>query len=302
MLIRRPDDMPFRDITAEADYVNRRDWLAAVGMGSLALTMPGVAQAAQRGQDDDELTPYASITTYNNFYEFGTGKEEPAENAKGFVTTPWTVRVEGEVKRPATYALDDLLKGVPVVERTYRHRCVEAWSMVIPWMGVPLGALLRKLEPTSRAKFVEFTTLNDPKRMPGQTRPVLDWPYVEAIRIDEAMHPLAMLATGIYGKKILPQNGAPIRLVVPWKYGFKGGKSLVKIRLTETMPKTTWNIAIPSEYGFYANVNPDVSHPRWSQARERRVGEFLRRKTLPFNGYAKEVASLYAGMDLRANY
>ena len=174
--------------------------------------------------------------------------------------------------------------------------------MVIPWMGVPLGALLRKLEPTSRAKFVEFTTLNDPKRMPGQTRPVLDWPYVEAIRIDEAMHPLAMLATGIYGKKILPQNGAPIRLVVPWKYGFKGGKSLVKIRLTETMPKTTWNIAIPSEYGFYANVNPDVSHPRWSQARERRVGEFLRRKTLPFNGYAKEVASLYAGMDLRANY
>jgi len=302
MLIRRPDDIPFRDITAEAAYVNRRDWLAAVGMGSLALTMPGVAQAAQRGQDDDELTPYASITTYNNFYEFGTGKEEPAENAKGFVTTPWTVRVEGEVKRPATYALDDLLKGVPVVERTYRHRCVEAWSMVIPWMGVPLGTLLRKLEPTSRAKFVEFTTLNDPKRMPGQTRPVLDWPYVEAIRIDEAMHPLAMLATGIYGKKILPQNGAPIRLVVPWKYGFKGGKSLVKIRLTETMPKTTWNIAIPSEYGFYANVNPDVSHPRWSQARERRVGEFLRRKTLPFNGYAKEVASLYAGMDLRANY
>lgn len=301
MLIRRPDDIPARDITDESVYLGRRDWLASVGMGSLALTMPGLAHASSR-QDDDELTPYSAITTYNNYYEFGTGKEEPAERSKGFKTTPWTVKIEGEVNRPGTYALNDLLKGLPVVERTYRHRCVEAWSMVVPWQGVSLGTLLRRLEPTSKAKFVEFTTLQDPVQMPGQRSRVLDWPYIEGLRLDEAMHPLTLLATGIYGKPILPQNGAPLRLVVPWKYGFKGGKSLVRIRLVASPPRTTWNIAIPDEYGFYANVNPAVDHPRWTQSRERRVGEFLRRKTLPFNGYAEQVASMYAGMDLRVNY
>jgi sulfoxide reductase catalytic subunit YedY len=302
MLIRRPDDIPARDVTDESAYLSRRSWLAGVGLGGLALGLPRLAHAGLTQGKDDKPTPYETITTYNNFYEFGTSKDDPAENAKGFVTRPWTVKVEGEVKRPATWDLDDLLKGIGSVERTYRFRCVEAWSMVVPWMGIPLAALIRKLEPTSKAKFIEFTTLYDPKRMPGQKYGVLDWPYVEGLRMDEAMHPLTLLATGIYGKPIPPQNGAPLRLVVPWKYGFKGVKSIVKIRFTETMPNTTWNLAVPSEYGFYANVNPAVPHPRWSQARERRLGELFRRETLPFNGYAEQVASLYRGMDLRANY
>jgi sulfoxide reductase catalytic subunit YedY len=301
MLIRRQPDLSSHEITDEGHYVNRRDWLAAAGISLASVSLPG-RLSASLGRDGDTPTPYEAITTYNNFYEFGTGKDEPAENAKAFKSSPWSVSVEGEVKRPAKYALDDLLKGLKPEERVYRHRCVEAWSMVIPWMGIPLRDLVRKLEPTASAKFVEFTTLMDPVQMPGQKRAILDWPYVEALRMDEAMHPLALMATGIYGKPILPQNGAPLRLVVPWKYGFKGGKSIVRIRFLATMPRTTWNIAAPGEYGFYANVNPDVDHPRWSQARERRVGEFLKRKTLPFNGYADQVASLYSGLDLKANF
>jgi sulfoxide reductase catalytic subunit YedY len=210
--------------------------------------------------------------------------------------------VEGEVKKPATYALDDLLRPHPLVERIYRHRCVEAWSMVVPWQGIPLGDLLRRLEPTSRAKYVEFTTLLDPKQMPGQRSGILPWPYVEALRLDEAMHPLTLLVTGVYGKPAPAQNGAPLRLVVPWKYGFKGAKSLVRIRLTEQPPRTTWNVVAPDEYGFYANVNPQVDHPRWSQAKERRVGDLFKRPTLMFNGYADQVGSLYTGLDLRRNF
>jgi sulfoxide reductase catalytic subunit YedY len=254
------------------------------------------------GTDDDKLTPYDDATRYNNFYEFGTGKGDPAEHATNFRTRPWQIEIAGEVKQAGTVDFDDLVRPHPAQERVYRHRCVEAWSMVIPWLGFPLADLIKRLEPTSRAKYVEFTTLHDPRQMPGQRSNVLPWPYVEGLRMDEAMHPLAILVTGLYGKPLPPQNGAPLRLVVPWKYGFKGGKSIVRIRLLEHQPKTTWNVAAAHEYGFYANVNPDVDHPRWSQARERRVGEFFKRQTLPFNGYGDQVASLYSGMDLRANF
>jgi sulfoxide reductase catalytic subunit YedY len=250
----------------------------------------------------DVQTPYETATSYNNFYEFGTGKEDPKENAGSLRTRPWTVAVEGLVRRPAAYALDDLLKGMRPAERVYRHRCVEAWSMVIPWVGVPLADVVRRLEPLPSARFVEFTTLLDPRQMPGQRTNVLPWPYVDALRLDEALHPLALLATGMYGRDLPNQNGAPLRLVVPWKYGFKGVKSIVRLRFTDRQPRTTWNDAAPDEYGFYANVNPAVDHPRWSQAKERRVGEFRRRATLPFNGYAEQVASLYAGLDLVRNY
>lgn len=299
MLIRRPDDIHFRDITDEALYLDRRNWLKQAGV-TLAAFAPVSSLLAAR--DDDKPTTYKDITTYNNFYEFGTSKSDPAENAHTLRPRPWTVSIEGEVKKPAKYAIDDLLRGIPVVDRTYRHRCVEAWSMVIPWNGIQLRELIRKLEPGSKAKFVEFTTLLDPKQMPGQRSGMLPWPYVEALRMDEAMHPLTLLATGIYGKTLLNQNGAPLRLVTPWKYGFKGGKSIVRIRFTEAQPATTWNIAAPDEYGFYANVNPSVDHPRWTQSKERRIGEFIKRPTLPFNGYADQVASLYAGMDLRRNF
>ncbi len=302
MLIRRPPDLSDRDVTEESRYLGRREWLAAAGLTMTAMTPAGLRRAARLLLPwGDDLTPnsFQDITTYNNFYEFGTGKDDPARNAGTLRPRPWTVSVEGAVKRPAHYDLDDLLKGIPVVDRTYRHRCVEAWSMVIPWNGIQLKELLRKLEPGTKAKFVEFTTLMDPKQMPGQRDDVLPWPYVEGLRIDEAMHPLTLLATGIYGKSLLNQNGAPLRLVVPWKYGFKGGKSIVRIRFLETQPPTTWNLAAPREYGFYANVNPAVDHPRWSQARERPIGKLLKKPTLPFNGYADEVASLYAGMDLR---
>jgi sulfoxide reductase catalytic subunit YedY len=307
MLIRRPPDLPTAEITDEAHYATRREFLAAAGFGLAALgglgsfPLPGLP-AGVAGGDDDKLTPWEDVTGYNNYYEFGTDKSDPAENAKAFQTRPWKVEIAGEVARPAAYDLDDLLKGLPVEDRVYRHRCVEAWSMVVPWSGIPLGKLIDRLEPTSRAKYVEFTTLLDPKQMPGQRRAILDWPYTEGLRMDEARHPLALLVTGVYGKSLPNQNGAPLRLVVPWKYGFKGGKSLVRIRFVEQQPATTWNLAAPDEYGFYANVNPDVDHPRWSQARERRVGEFFKRKTLPFNGYADQVASLYAGMDLRKNF
>ena len=308
MLIRRPSDLPAREITEEHLFWNRRRFVGAVGQGigalAFAAVTPGIAACTTDEplvQGDDKLTPYEDVTGYNNFYEFGTGKGDPKANAGRLRTRPWTVAVEGEIARPATYALDDLIRPFPAVERIYRHRCVEGWSMVVPWMGFPLRDLVRRLEPTSKAKFVEFTTLHDPAQMPGQRGGILDWPYVEALRLDEALHPLALMVTGVYGKPIPNQNGAPLRLVVPWKYGFKGGKSIVRIRFTERQPATTWNVTAPDEYGFYANVNPEVDHPRWSQARERRVGELFRRRTLPFNGYT-EVASLYAGMDLRVHY
>jgi sulfoxide reductase catalytic subunit YedY len=251
-----------------------------------------------RSELDESLTPYEDVTGYNNFYEFGTGKEDPARNAHTLVTRPWTIAVEGEVARPAEYALDDLLAPHTAEDRIYRLRCVEAWSMVIPWTGIPLADVIRRLEPTSKAKYVEFTTLLDREQMPGQRRRVLDWPYVEGLRMDEALNPLTLLATGVYGRDLPNQNGAPLRLVVPWKYGFKSIKSIVKIRFVEYMPATSWAVSAPREYGFYANVNPEVDHPRWSQGRERRLGEFRRRPTLMFNGYAEQVADMYAGLDL----
>jgi methionine sulfoxide reductase catalytic subunit len=303
MLISRPPDIPPSEVTDEALYWSRREFLKAAGVGVAAaggvLPLPSLSQVREA---DDKLTPYEDITGYNNYYEFGTGKDDPSRNAGRLKTRPWKIEVAGEVKRPATYDLDDFLKPFTPVERVYRLRCVEAWSMVIPWLGIPLKDIIDRLEPTSNAKFVEFTTLYDPQQMPGQRGQILEWPYVEGLRMDEARHPLTLIVTGLYGKPVPNQNGAPLRLIVPWKYGFKGGKSLVKIRFTEQQPMTTWNIAAPNEYGFYANVNPEVDHPRWSQARERRVGEFFKRKTLMFNGYADQVASLYAGMDLRKNF
>ena len=314
------------EITPSGLYLRRRELIrnallfgatsTAVG-GSLLWLMNGTradprqAAGSPAGEDlvvarrdaeriDETPTPYRDVTTYNNFYEFGTDKGDPAAYAGALRPRPWTVRVEGEVSQPRTIDVDDLLKWFTLEERIYRMRCVEAWSMVIPWIGVPLRALLERVQPTSRAKYVAFTTLLDPRQMPGQRRRILDWPYVEGLRLDEAMHPLTLLAVGLYGKALPNQNGAPLRLVVPWKYGFKSIKSIVKIELTETQPTTTWNAAAPDEYGFYANVNPAVDHPRWSQATERRIGELRRRPTLPFNGYAEQVAGLYTGMDLRA--
>jgi sulfoxide reductase catalytic subunit YedY len=301
MFIRNASDIPSSDITGESHYINRRQFarrLATAGLVGVA--MPGVARSAM--SDDDEPTPWAAVTGYNNFYEFGTSKEDPKANAQDFKTSPWSVEVTGEVMNPKTWDFEDLIRGFDVEERIYRHRCVEGWSMVVPWNGFPLRDLINRLEPTSKAKFIEFTTLMDPKQMPGQRRGILPWPYVEALRMDEAMHPLTLMVTGVYGKELPPQNGSPLRLIVPWKYGFKGGKSIVKIRFTEKQPRNTWNVAIPHEYGFYANVNPNVDHPRWSQATERRIGEFFRRDTLMFNGYADQVARLYEGMDLRKNF
>jgi sulfoxide reductase catalytic subunit YedY len=310
MLIKRHTDIAAKEITPESVALDRRAFLA-LGVGAALGCGRGARseRTEDHGDTGDELAPQppsrAEITKiddatgYNNYYEFGTDKDDPKANAGQLRTRPWSVVVEGMVKRPATWALDDLLKGMTPQERVYRHRCVEAWSMVIPWLGVPLADVLRRVEPLPSAKFVEFTTLYDPKQMPGQRTGVLQWPYVEALRMDEATHPLALLVTGMYGKSLPNQNGAPLRLVVPWKYGFKGAKAIAKIRLTDRQPQTTWNIAAPDEYGFYANVNPAVDHPRWSQAKERRVGEFGRRATLPFNGYADQVASLYTGMDLR---
>ena len=311
MLIRRASDIASSEITPERTYLDRRAFIAAAGAAAAAFAVPDVAsalvrggagRAARRAQREDKLTPFEDVTTYNNYYEFGTGKDDPARLARDFQPRPWTVEVGGEVARPARYDLDDLLRGLTVQERVYRLRCVEAWSMVIPWRGVPLRELLARLQPTPRARFVEFTTLLDPRRMPGQRSGVLAWPYVEGLRLDEAMHPLTLLATGLYNRDLPNQNGAPLRLIVPWKYGFKGIKAIVRIRLVREQPETTWALMAPGEYGFYANVNPEVDHPRWSQARERRIGEFLRRPTLPFNGYADQVAQLYAGMDLARNF
>jgi len=315
VLIRRASDIQSSEITPERVYLDRRAFIAAAGAAAgafaVGLAVPDVASALVRGgagraagraQRDDRLTPYEDVTTYNNYYEFGTGKDEPARLARDFQPRPWTVEVSGEVARPARYDVDDLLRGLTVQERVYRLRCVEAWSMVVPWRGVPLRDVLARLQPTPRARFVEFTTLLDPRRMPGQRSGVLAWPYIEGLRLDEAMHPLTLLATGVYGRDLPNQNGAPLRLIVPWKYGFKGIKAIVRIRLVREQPETTWALMAPSEYGFFANVNPEVDHPRWSQGRERRIGEFLRRPTLPFNGYGDQVAPLYAGMDLGRNF
>ena len=266
------------------------------------ITAPTAESSKNGFTVSDKPTSFEDITNYNNFYEFSTEKRSVASEARGFVTRPWTVAVEGLVNKPKVYDLDDLLKIAPPEERIYRHRCVERWSMVIPWVGFPLAKLLQQVEPLSSAKFVAFQTLYDPQRMPNQNSGVLDWPYVEGLRLDEAMHPLTILASGLYGEAMPPQDGAPLRLVVPWKYGFKGIKSIVKIRLVDSEPPTTWNLAGPNEYGFYSNVNPQVDHPRWSQAMERRIGEYGMRETLMFNGYGEQVAQLYTGMDLRKNF
>lgn len=310
MLIRRSPDLRESEVTPEPVYRDRRRFLRDAGLLGLAAAASSPASAAlQLGaitratpSGDDEPTDYESATGYNNFYELGLDKESPARNAHLLKTEPWSVVIDGEVERPATVSIEDLVSPHSLEERIYRLRCVEAWSMVIPWVGFPLGDLLKRFAPTSRAKYVAFTSILDPENLPGQRRPVLEWPYAEGLRIDEAMHPLTLLAVGLYGRVLPGQNGAPLRLVVPWKYGFKSAKSIVRITLTEQQPPTAWNRASAREYGFYANVNPAVSHPRWSQRRERRIGDFLKRDTLPFNGYGEQVAALYAGMDLQHHF
>ena len=315
------------DITPRAIYEQRRDlikllaggaagavlagWAARDAMaqtprpGKLA-ALPGARSAVAGAVTMEKVTAYADATSYNNFYEFGTDKADPARHAHALQTSPWSVEIEGLVNKPGRYALEDLLKLSPMEERIYRLRCVEGWSMVIPWVGYSLSALIKRVEPQGSARYVEFVTLADPKQMPGLRSRVLDWPYTEALRLDEALHPLTLLTFGMYGEVLPKQNGAPVRLVVPWKYGFKSAKSIVKIRFIEQEPRTAWNKAAANEYGFYSNVNPDVDHPRWSQATERRIGEdglfAKKRKTLLFNGYEAQVGQLYAGMDLRKNY
>ena len=304
------------EITPEPVFHNRRRFLgqiAATGCLAPALaSLPVRAQtplpAALPAQPnpvytlDESPTSYEDATSYNNFYEFGTGKEDPRLNSQNFKTRPWTVTVEGAVKGTGTYAVEDLIKRYPLEERVYRLRCVEAWSMVIPWIGFPLGSWIKDLEPMTSARYIQFVTLFDPAQMPGQRRPILEWPYVEGLRLDEATHPLTLLTFGMYGRLLPNQNGAPIRLVLPWKYGFKSIKSVVRLRFVETQPATSWNISAPREYGFYANVNPEVDHPRWSQAKERKIGEFFKRPTLMFNGYGADVAHLYQDMDLAAYF
>ncbi|MSP40749.1 MAG: protein-methionine-sulfoxide reductase catalytic subunit MsrP [Deltaproteobacteria bacterium] len=319
MLIKKAADIKASEITAKELFLNRRQFIASAAGASLALAggeliSPSPAQALEKLPNvkkssytvNEKINSLKDITSYNNFYELGTEKEQPAENAKYLTTKGWTVEVEGEVKKAKTIAIEDIMKLAPLEERVYRLRCVEAWSMVIPWVGFPLSALINQVEPTNNAKYIQFVTLVDPKRMPGQKPSLfgnaLEWPYVEGLRMDEAMHPLTILSVGLYGEVLPAQNGAPLRLVVPWKYGFKSIKSIVKVRFVEKQPTNTWNVMQPQEYGFYSNVNPEVDHPRWSQATERRIGEFSRRKTLPFNGYADQVASMYKGMDLKKFY
>ena len=327
MLIRRsyPGEISEREITDEALYLRRREFLSRTGQASLGLAalafgggcfssedanaaasegpmtaeLENVKPAPPEFRVAEEQTSWDDATSYNNFYEFGTDKADPARYAWKLQPEPWTVEVTGAVAKPGKIAVDRLIAMHDLEERIYRLRCVEAWSMVIPWVGISLGDVLKRFEPTSKAKYVEFETLVDPEQMPGQKRRTLDWPYREGLRLDEAMHPLSILAVGMYGRVLPNQNGAPLRLVVPWKYGFKSIKSIVRIHLREDQGRTTWNDSAPHEYGFYANVNPEVSHPRWSQARERRIGEFRKRPTLPFNGYAEQVASLYRGMNLK---
>jgi sulfoxide reductase catalytic subunit YedY len=309
-------DLREAEATPEGIYLRRREFLrlgaaGAIGAAAAAFPLPALA-----GPDDpsgdvlpvarkvdmaagEKPTSWKSVTTYNNFYEFGTDKADPAQRAGSLRTRPWTLAVDGEVKKPLALGIEEILKMAPLEERVYRFRCVEAWSMVVPWVGFPLAELVKRSEPTSRAKYVLFQTLVDPAQMPGQKSRILEWPYTEALRIDEAVNPLTLLAVGIYGRVLPNQNGAPLRVITPWKYGFKGAKSIVRMRFVEEQPRTTWAIMAPTEYGFYGNVNPAVDHPRWSQGKERRLGEFLRRDTLPFNGYGAEVASLYTGLDPR---
>jgi sulfoxide reductase catalytic subunit YedY len=323
MLIKDPDDVKSSEITDESLYWNRRTFIRGAALAATVTAtgllyrklatpnrQPRNAEVAESNATTGYVTPegerandFVDITNYNNFYEFSTSKEGVAPRAKNFVTRPWTVEVGGLAHKPKTFDIDDLIKLAPLEDRVYRFRCVEAWSMIIPWLGFPLKQLLAEVEPMGSAKYVAFTTLFDPRRMPNQNDDdVLPWPYVEGLRLDEAIHPLTILAAGLYGKMLLPQNGAPLRLVVPWKYGFKSIKSIVKITLTDRQPRATWNEVAPDEYGFYSNVNPEVSHPRWSQATERRIGEWGRRDTLMFNGYGDQVAQLYSGMDLKVNF
>jgi sulfoxide reductase catalytic subunit YedY len=324
MLIKKAPDLRESDVTPKDIYLRRRDFLKVAGNTALGVTAAGAIggvltsseEAAAQNPNaqkltnlkkgpfntDEKLNSYKDVTTYNNFYEFGLDKADPAKYSGSLKTRPWTVVVEGQCAKPGSYNIDDIMKWFPLEERIYRMRCVEAWSMVIPWAGFPLADFVKRFEPTSKANYIKFTTLLDMRQMPGQTEPTLRWPYVEGLRMDEAMHPLSILSVGLYGEVLPNQNGAPIRLVVPWKYGFKGIKSIVRVTFQEQQPLNTWQQTKSDEYGFFANVNPDVDHPRWSQRTERRLGEFFRRKTLPFNGYADQVASLYAGMDLRKFY
>jgi methionine sulfoxide reductase catalytic subunit len=321
MLIKQPADIRSSEITDKKLYLRRREFIQAAAVTALGaasgalgagiaeaapswprVKIPNVREAEAPLTTNEKPNSYQDITTYNNFYEFGTEKDDPSNNAGPLKIKPWTIKVDGLVGKPGDYQLEDFIKPYALEDRVYRHRCVEAWSLVIPWVGFPLASLLKTIDPRPGAKFVEFTTLFNPQQMPGQRTGVLRWPYVEGLRLDEAMHPLTLLAVGLYGEYLPNQNGAPIRLVIPWKYGFKGCKSIVHIRLTDRQPMNTWQLMASNEYGFYANVNPSVDHPRWSQARERRIGEFFKRPTLMFNGYGDQVASLYTGLDLRKNY
>jgi sulfoxide reductase catalytic subunit YedY len=320
MLIKKAEDIRSSEITPKSLYLNRRKFLAGAGLAAVAaatgfgareIVSPSASALAGNKIEGiqkspfsttEAITPYKDVTNYNNYYEFSTDKDGPAKLAKDFRTRPWKVKIEGQVEKKQELDIDAILKMAPPEERIYRHRCVEGWSIVVPWIGFSLSELIKRVNPTSKAKFVEFTTILDPKQMPGQQRQVLEWPYVEGLRMDEAMHPLTLLCFGMYGEDLPNQDGAPIRIVVPWKYGFKSAKAIVKIRFTEKQPLNTWNISAPNEYGFYSNVNPNVDHPRWSQAKERRLGEFFKRPTLMFNGYGDQVASLYSGMDLKKNF
>jgi sulfoxide reductase catalytic subunit YedY len=311
MLIRQADTIRSSEITPKAEYLNRRRFLSGALIGGLAggafagraLAGASLGPLAKTPYTlDEKITPMRDVASYNNYYEFGTSKEEPAQKAGTLKTSPWTVSVEGAVAKPRKYDLGEIMKMAPLEERVYRHRCVEAWSIVVPWIGFSLSTLIKQVEPTAKAKYVAFETLWDPKQMPLGRYAGIPLPYVEGLRMDEAMHPLALLCFGMYGETLPNQNGAPIRMVIPWKYGFKSIKSIVKIKFVGGEPPTTWNITNAREYGFYSNVNPKVDHPRWSQAKERRLGEFLKRDTLPFNGYGSEVAQLYAGMDLKKYY
>jgi sulfoxide reductase catalytic subunit YedY len=316
MFIKKPFDLPETEITPERVYQGRREFMrhAALAAGAVAAwtlfpknLQDAFAQDGKSWKPDhpspfntsEELTPFKDVTSYNNFYEFGVDKDDPARYAGSLKTEPWSIAIEGLVKKPAVYHLDDVLKGETMEDRIYRHRCVEGWSMVIPWLGFPLANLIKRMQPSTNAKFVAFETKLAPDEMPGQRRNALQWPYVEGLRMDEAMNPLTLLAVGLYGKPLPNQDGAPIRLVVPWKYGFKSIKSIVKISFVESQPPTSWNLATPREYGFYSNVNPEVDHPRWSQSHERRIGEFFKRRTLMFNGYGDQLAGMYSEMDLR---
>jgi len=321
MLIKKQADLTYSDITPKGLYMGRRNFLlgvlgtaAAVKLyeklptvfagpptGSAPAPLSGVVKS-QYTTTGEKISPVETVTHYNNYYEFGTEKDEPAQNARNFVTTPWSVSVEGECAKPHTFTMDEILRLAPLEERIYRHRCVEAWSIVVPWIGYSLSTILKFVQPTPKAQFVAFQSYYEPKQMPLGKEAGIVIPYVEGLRLDEAMNPLALLCVGMYGATLPNQDGAPVRTVLPWKYGFKSIKSIVKIKLVTSMPPTTWNMEAPTEYGFYSNVNPHVDHPRWSQAKERRLGEFLKRETLPFNGYGDFVASLYNGMDLRKNF